>query len=84
MIDHADDEGYLGGDPRSLKAKVFPADDIPAGDVETFRDEIIKANMAIIHKAEGGPVLEIPRFTEYNAIRADRSTKSQLKKRIKR
>jgi hypothetical protein len=66
-IPHFDKEGFMEGDPITLKARVVPR--IQSGyDLDTikiFLEELVEKNLWIIHETPEGTYIQDPRFREF-------------------
>jgi len=69
MVSNADDEGRLHGSARYLKANVFPYDeDLKAGKVGDWRDEVVKVGLALHYQVEGIEYLSLPTWHRHQTI----------------
>jgi hypothetical protein len=58
----ADREGRLALEPRRIKARIFPYDDVV---IETLFDELLDKHLAVAYEAEGRLCLWLPGFLEH-------------------
>lgn len=57
LITQADDAGRGNADARSLRAAIFPGDELPIADVEVFLQELADQGLAQLYAAETGAKL---------------------------
>jgi len=65
LISNADDQGRLKGNPKLVKAIVFPFDNISADDVQADLDEIETAECIAIYKAGSKTCIQILNWWQY-------------------
>lgn len=68
LICHADDEGRLNGDVLSIRALVFPRDELTAKKVRTLLDAIDSLGLIHTYDAEGFPWIEITGWNKHQSI----------------
>lgn len=78
MISHADDEGRGPAKPNSLKARIFPADNITGADVLAMLVEIKANTRTMIYKVDGVDYYQLSKWHDYQSI--DRPTPSKFPK----
>lgn len=62
----ADDEGRRKATPASIRADIFPLDDIPLAEVEKLRDEVAASGLIRVYFGpESGPILDIPNWARF-------------------
>jgi len=75
----SDREGRLNWNPKTLKYRYLPADDV---DINTLKDELEKSGLIIIYKVDGREYAEIPSFKSHQVIN-NRESESLLPPRVK-
>ncbi len=78
MFSNADDDGRLVASPKMLKHKIFPFDEIGLQEVESLRNQIAKLGLIRLYSKDGKDYLDLPTWTKYQHIRADRYRPSIL------
>lgn len=69
----ADDEGRRKATPASIRADIFPLDDIPLADVGKLRDEVAASGLIRVYSGrepgqsgpDSGPILDIPNWARF-------------------
>jgi len=71
IISNADDRGRLEGDPRSVKAKIFPADDFPTDEIQKDLDALTKSDMIVLYQVKNSThtYLQVVNFHRYQYIK---------------
>lgn len=78
MITHADDEGRLMGDARSIKALVVPMRDWSLIQIEKMLKEMTDEKLVYRWDVNGQLYIEFPTWGEYQHIRGDRRRDSTI------
>ncbi len=69
MITHADDQGRLPGDPRWIKAKIFPYDELGIEDIDHALESISDCGDTIIqYEAEGKKLIQLRNWWKYQNL----------------
>ena len=77
IFSNADDAGRLHGSSRFLKANIFPYDDdVNAGKVAKWREDVLNAGLALLYEHEGHEYLYLPTWLRHQRI--DRPSPSSL------
>lgn len=76
LICHADDEGRLNGDVLSIRALVFPRDELPAKKVRTLLAAVRDIGLIHIYEAGGFDWVEIRGWAKHQRI--DKPKPSQI------
>lgn len=76
LICHADDSGRLNGDVLSIRALVFPRDELTAKKVRTLIDAIASMGLIHVYDADGFPWIEIRGWAKHQSI--NKPTPSQI------
>lgn len=77
MFSNADDAGRLHGSSRFLRANIFPYDDdVTSAVVGEWRDEILRAGLAVLYETHGREYLYLPTWARHQKI--DRPSESTL------
>jgi len=83
LIDHADDEGYLKIDIKTLRVQIFPADtDLTDDNITGLIQELVDTGMLarrLVDKSPPAVVGCLPKWKRYQTIRPDRLKVSNLK-----
>lgn len=68
MISFADDEGRGQGSSKSLKAAIFPGDDISSTDVDALKAEVAKHVRVEFYDVDGQTYYQIEKWSQYQKI----------------
>lgn len=75
LISHADDSGRLKGDPRLIKAAIYPLDDdITADSVKEHLRHLARAGLIVRYTAGQFAFIELPNFTRHQQINKARAS----------
>ena len=74
MISNADDDGRGGASARTLRAKVFPGDDMTEADVLTLRAEVSEHMRVTVYSAEGVECYQLERWGNHQSIKDKRAS----------
>lgn len=69
LLNFADDEGRLEDSPRRLKMQVFPGDDLTAGDIDGFLNELVQQRIICRYVAEGRCCISISGFSKHQRVK---------------
>jgi len=72
MITHADDDGKLLGDAKSVRARVVPLQNWSISKVESLLKEIVDRGLICRWSQDGNYYIEFPTWKKYQHIRNDR------------
>ncbi len=78
MVSHADDDGRMLGEAKSIKARVVPMQQWPEKVVEELLVQITDKGLIYRWEKDGNYFIEFPTWSEYQKIQKDRYKKSQL------
>lgn len=80
---HSDDLGVHRNDDYSLKAEVFPIDDVSVQEIETYKNELINKGLIIPYTDErDGDLLFIKNWFKYQYIKKPTPSKYRLPNNI--
>lgn len=80
LITLADDEGYVEGDPHTIRLDIFRGDDdLTDADVASLRDELVAASLLTRHDTETDTYLWIPNWEKRQHPRKDMRKPSKIK-----
>lgn len=68
LICHADDQGRLNGDVLTIRALVFPRDELPAKKIRTLLDAIRDLGLIYTYSADGFDWIEIRGWSKHQSI----------------
>jgi hypothetical protein len=72
LISHADDEGRLAGDPRVIRAQVFPMDALPVAKVAAWLKQMAQLGLIRRYEADGFLWIEITNWRLHQRINRPR------------
>jgi hypothetical protein len=75
LISMADDEGRLRGNPKLIRAEVFPYDVSKEVNVESWLDELVGSRKVVRYVVDEETFLWLPKFTEHQFIRKPSASK---------
>lgn len=79
MIVHADDQGRMKANPKSLKALIFPFDEaIRISSIKDWRDKLSATGLIQLYAADGQDYLVHPNWEKWQPLRKDRVKESNL------
>lgn len=77
----ADDNGRLNGDPRYLRGQIFSYDqEITVEEVEKMIEELVNSTVIHSYEVDGSRYLHHPKWSQYQHLRKDRMSRSQIPK----
>ena len=76
LIDIADDEGFIQGDPLFLRSEIFPYDDLSCDEVKKLRDEVEKSKQespmiilySVQNQTEVEEYIQLPKWWNYQPL----------------
>ena len=68
LISQADDEGRGTGSAKSLKAKVFPSDDVTREGIEALKEEVQKWVSVEFYEIDGKQYYQLERWKDHQSI----------------
>jgi hypothetical protein len=74
LVSHADDDGRGCADPRTLKAKVFPADDMPAAELEAMCLNMERHVKVVFYEVGGTRYYQLERWQNHQSIKDKRTS----------
>lgn len=72
MVVHSDDEGRMRADPKFLKLKAFPFDEIRVEKVKVWRDQLATAGCLTVYQVADKEYLQHPKWERWQILRKDR------------
>lgn len=77
----ADDNGRLNGDPRYLRGQIFSYDqEVTVEEVEKMIDDLVNSTVIHSYEVDGSKYLHHPKWSQYQHLRKDRMSRSQIPK----
>ena len=68
LINHADDEGKGIGSSKSLKAKIFPAEDISIEKIDQIKTEVQKYTRVTFYTIDGKEYYKLEKWSRYQSV----------------